>query len=286
MSAMLSEPFRLGAEHLVACQELSIEAGWNQNKADWCFLLDHGFVLGICRGEQLVASAGVIPYGDRFGWICMVLVTTAERRNGLASRLMHACITWLTGRGAIAGLDATSAGREVYSRLGFRDIYPITRFQRLDKAVPSHEDDSAASIRLLRSDEMAEVARFDRAEFGESRLELLAEWQRRMPDIALCSSASGQIVGYVLGREGLTATHIGPLVARDEMSGAALLRSAIGRARGPVFIDVPDRHQTLAALLVSEGFSVQRTFTRMLLGRFEPLDRPERIFALTGAEFG
>lgn len=287
---MLSAPFRLQPEHLTACQDLSIEAGWNQNKADWRFLLEHGFVIGIGRGERLVATAGVMPYGERFGWICMVLVTAAERRNGLASRLMQTCMDWLASRGAIAGLDATLAGREVYRRLGFRDVYPVTRFHRPRQAPRVESAASAEPDRLLQSHDMAhdmaDVASFDRAAFGENRLALLSEWRRRMPDMGLCVSVSGEIAGYILAREGLAAAHIGPLVARDADIAAMLLRTALERVSGPVFMDVPDRHEALTTLLLSEGFATQRTFTRMLLGRSEPLDRPERIFALTGAEFG
>ena len=38
--------------------------------------------------------------------------------------------------------------------------------------------------------------------------------------------------------------------------------------------------------LTRQGFTPQRAFTRMLLGRADPFDRPERVMAITGPEFG
>ena len=282
----MSEPFVLGPAQLEACQQLSIEAGWNQTQADWSFILEHGLVLGIANGERLVASAGVVPYGKRFGWICMVLVTASERRKGLASRLMSACMQWLADRGAIAGLDATPAGREVYRQLGFCDVYPITRLQRPVEMGLAGGQIDATNIHLIEAADLDRIAAFDRESFGENRQALLAEWRRRVPSAALLARGGDEIEGCVFARDGRVATQIGPLIARDAATAISLLRACLGRLSGPVFIDVPDRHRAVRDYLEAHGFSVQRTFTRMLLGRAEPLDRPERIVALAGPEFG
>ena len=95
---MLSGPAPLRIDELEMCQELSREAGWNQNGRDWRFLIESGVSFGLRRDARLVATAGIIPYG-RFGWICMVLVSAGERRQGIASRLMQECMEWLKKRG-------------------------------------------------------------------------------------------------------------------------------------------------------------------------------------------
>ena len=283
---MLSEPFELDLGYLAACQQLSIEARWNQNETDWSFILRHGIVLGVRRGDRLVATAGVVPYGRRFGWICMVLVTASERRNGLASRLMRACIDWCKARGAVAGLDATPAGREVYRRLGFCDVYPVTRFERTAEAAPDPRSTGGAAVHRIADADLPGISAFDSAAFGEDRQALLTEWRRRVPQAAVVASGADGPAGYVLAREGRVATQIGPLVAREPALAEALLRAGLSEVRGPVFIDVPDRHIDTQQCLQRLGFTAQRSFTRMLLGRVEPLDSPERIFALTGPEFG
>ena len=282
----LSDPFPLDLAHLEACQQLSIEAGWNQNTNDWTFILKHGIVLGITRGDHLIATAGVVPYGRRFGWICMVLVTASERRTGLASRLMQACMAWLDVRGAIAGLDATPAGHEVYRRLGFCDVYPVTRLQRMAATRADRRAVDDGLVRTLTESDLALIAALDLPAFGGDRRPLLAEWRRRLPRAAFVAPAAHGAAGYVLAREGRVATQVGPLVARSAAVGEALMRGCLAEVCGPVFIDVPDRHSELIRCLASLGFSVQRNFTRMLLGRADPLDSPAHIFALTGPEFG
>ncbi len=42
----------------------------------------------------------------------------------------------------------------------------------------------------------------------------------------------------------------------------------------------------MLSTLEAAGFEVQRGYIRMLLERTEPLDQVERVFAVTGPEFG
>ncbi len=282
---MLSTPFRLQPDDLPACLKLSQEANWNQNAADWGLILSSGIGFGLRRGGDLVASAAVMPYGRRFGWICMVLVTQAERRRGLASRLMRECMEWLRARNAIAGLDATPAGREVYRQLGFCDIYNLTRLQRTGAAPAPASAFGPAVAPLTRAD-LEEVARYDAAAFGEDRSALLATWLGRLPEAAHCARVDGRVTGFVLARDGRVAAQIGPLVANDEPTAIALLGAALAHLDGTVFIDLADRHAAVGAWLAEQGFTAQRPYTRMLLGHTEPLDRPNLIMAVTGPEFG
>ena len=63
-----------------------------------------------------------------------------------------------------------------------------------------------------------------------------------------------------------------------------LVDAALARVSGPVYIDPLDRHGELNAHLAARGFSTQRGFTRMLLGRSSPFDDPSRTFAIAGPE--
>uniref|UniRef100_UPI00312034A2 hypothetical protein n=1 Tax=Ferrovibrio sp. TaxID=1917215 RepID=UPI00312034A2 len=67
----------------------------------------------------------------------------------------------------------------------------------------------------------------------------------------------------------------------------ALLRVALARATGPVFLDVPDRWTGLAAELQRRGFTIQRSFRRMALADRPPvLGDAARGFVIAGPEFG
>lgn len=283
---------RLRPDDLSACRALSDEAGWNQTDADWRILLAQAGTRGIERDGQLVATAAVFPYGGRIGWVCMVLVTASARRQGLATRLMRWAIGHAQRRGLVAGLDATPAGRTVYRQLGFRDLYPVTRLYRPDallrpESAPGAVPVPGSGVQALRAADLDAVAAFDAARFGADRAALLAALRARMPQAAfLLRDGAGRVAGYGLARDGVSATQIGPIVARADDQALALAQALIGACAGPLLCDVPDRHAHLHALLARAGFAPQRTFMRMARGVDTPLDRPEAIFALTGPEFG
>ncbi|HSP24569.1 MAG TPA: GNAT family N-acetyltransferase [Saliniramus sp.] len=268
---------------LPGCLALSAEAGWNQTEADWRTILAIGEARGLFVGDQQIASAAVIPYGGRFGWICMVLVTKPEQRKGHATRLLRWAMERLGEMQLVPGLDATPAGREVYRQLGFADIYGVTRLNAPKGGVIDGE--AVKGVSLLSAADMAAVTAYDAPIFGADRSLLLGSLRERMPHLAFAVLKDGVCRGYVLAREGRNATQVGPLVADDMQVARTLLSAALSKIDGPVFIDLADRHAEIRDRLEQIGFTVQRPFTRMLAGRSEPLDDPPRIVALTGPEF-
>jgi GNAT superfamily N-acetyltransferase len=280
----MPEARRLTAADLPACLALSAEAGWNQTAADWRAVMAAGEVRGLVRDGRIVATAAVLPWPGPFGWICMVLVTAAERRQGHATALLDWAVARLGALGRVPGLDATPAGRAVYRRMGFLDVYPVTR---LRAAAPVASGSPAtATLRPMLPADMPAVAALDAPAFGADRAAFLAGLQARAPGLAFLATRAGCPAGFMLARDGRTATQIGPLVAQDPATAAALVTAACAACPGPALIDVPDRHAALQAGLAAAGFTAERPFTRMLLGRAAPVDRPARIFALAGPEFG
>ncbi len=294
---MSVEIVHLRVEDVPKCQRLSDEAGWNQNENDWSFIIGQGSAYGIWRRDDLIATAAIVPYGSAFGWICMVLVAARERRQGLASRLLRHCIDELVARNMVAGLDATPAGREVYLRLGFADIYPLTRFE-CDAIVPPNGGRAAASapplkgsspsveIRRIDLDLLPAIFRYDLAIFGEDRHEFLSPLVRRQPRLANVALRDSRVVGFVMGRDGRRWTHIGPLISDDPAIAIRLLEAATAKIAGPALIDVPDHHPQVQDWLRRRGFVVQRGYTRMLRGRTSPIDDMNRVMAIAGPEFG
>ena len=275
---------RLRPEDVDGAVALNAEAGWNQVAADWRFMLGFGSGLAVDGAdERLVASGMVLPYGERFAWIAMILVTADWRRRGLATSIMARAIGICRERGWIAGLDATEAGRPVYLPLGFRDVYSLSRWST-DRAVPVAAREPG--VDPAAETDLPELADYDAARSGGRRDELLAHLRRRMPDLAFKLVADGRLRGILLGRDGRLATQLGPLVAEDEAAARALLAAGLAAIDGPVFLDAADRHGWLADLLPRLGFGRQRGYVRMLLGRGEPLDDPTRTVLIAGPEFG
>jgi GNAT superfamily N-acetyltransferase len=258
---------------------LSIEAGWNQNVADWRFMLGVGHGFGVKdRAGAWQASSLVMPLGPELAWISMVLVTESRRRGGVGTRLLKRCITEVQAIGAVAGLDATEHGRPIYLPLGFRDLYRISRWH-LDGV---RETPPFGSIRPMTAADLPAVLAYDHSRSGMDRPQLLTHLAARQPAMAYVRESGG----FVLGREGRTAYSIGPVIADDEATGLALIAKAASSAPGPFIVDVPVAHASVREWLQRQGAVTPRAYTRMTLGTAKGLDDPAHVFALAGPELG
>lgn len=273
-------PLALMSEREMAgCMALSAEAGWNQTPDDWALFMRHGAVFGLPGDDgRPVATGAILPFSDDFAWVSMVLVTAARRRQRIGTAILEACCAELKRRGLVAVLDATPAGERVYRPLGFVPQFALTRWQgQCGGAAP------AAGLRPMRADDLVAAIAIDAAAFGAKREFLLRSFFARAPQLAFISTDGAS---FALARTGRIATQIGPIVAADEDDAVALLTAALGAARGPVFLDVADRWAQLGALLKQRGFTVQRPFLRMALGRSAPFGDVARTFVVAGPEFG
>jgi GNAT superfamily N-acetyltransferase len=255
---------------------LSRLVGWNQVEADWALFLRQGEGRAIDDGGQaLAATAAVIRYGDDLAWISMVLVRPDMRRRGHATALMRWAVDALAGVRCVA-LDATPAGRAVYRRLGFRDLWGFARW-----SLPAPPAGGPGARRLAAGDWPALLAR-DAAAFGAPRGPLLRDFAARVPAAAHVA-ADGS--GFALARDGARGPQLGPVVARDDAAARALIAAAAGALPGGAVIDLPDARPGLAAWLAGHGATPQRPFTRMALGADLPGDAA-LLAAVAGPEFG
>jgi GNAT superfamily N-acetyltransferase len=283
MASIEASPLALLTEaDIGACMALSAEAGWNQTTEDWALFMRHGTVFGVPGNDgRPVATGAILPFSQNFAWVSMVLVTAARRRQRLGTGILETCCAELQRRGLVAVLDATPAGERVYRPLGFMPMFALTRWQGRGRG-----DGSAAlpaPIRPMRADDMAAVVAIDAAAFGAPRAFLLQSFFARAPQLAFVTADGA---GFALARPGRIATQIGPIVAAHEDAATTLLRAALGAASGPVFLDAADRWNKQSELLKERGFTVQRPFLRMALGRSVPFGDVARTFVVAGPEFG
>ncbi|MEJ2374458.1 MAG: GNAT family N-acetyltransferase [Pseudolabrys sp.] len=277
----------VGEDDLDAAQALSQEAGWNQTADDWRIFLELGRVIAIARGnDRLIATAAMLPYRPDFAWISMVLVTAAERRQGLARWLLSRCIEELLGQKLVPLLDATPAGRAVYVGLGFQDCWRMRRLIAKTVGAPNAPESAAVTIRAVDKRDWQPIIAFDKAVFGADRSALLQRLARRLPAAALVAEQHGRIVGYLFGRDGRNMNQLGPLAGADERIAIALLTQAITNVPPPLAVDLPDRHASLSDWLSALGFAAERPLTRMAFGRSQPFDDSAHLFAVAGPELG
>jgi ribosomal protein S18 acetylase RimI-like enzyme len=268
-----------------AGMRLKAAAGWNQTEQDWRLLLalrPDGCFVATCEG-QVVGTVTTVRYGDALSWIGMLLVDPAYRRQGIGTRLMEEAIASLAGCQTI-GLDATSAGRKLYSRLEFRDAYGLHRLTMTSLlSVPR----PSAEVRPIAREACAQVAELDRRVFGAERTPVLAALWEWMPALAWQCARGGQVSGFCLGRDGARFCQVGPLVAETTDEALALCRAAMAELVGPaVVLDVPAAQETFLAWLQGVGFTVQRSFTRMILGRGSTPGVLAQQYAIAGPELG
>ena len=295
----------LGVADVPAAAPLSAEAGWNQTAADWRLMMTLGEVIGVRdAGGRLAASALALPFDGPFAWISMVLVTVAHRRRGIATALMAHCMTRIDALGLVPVLDATDAGRRVYGPLGFQPVHGLQRL-RAERSEPGAPGPGRRHPRRLRMERIVEAApradvtvrpieerdwaaieALDRRAFGAGRMALLRHLGARRPARAMVASGPAGVAGFVLARDGREALQVGPVVAGDPATAAALTAAALTGAGGPVCVDAIEGHGAYAAWLADAGFVTQRGFTRMILGRPAPFGDPGLVYAAAGPELG
>ncbi|MEQ8348856.1 MAG: hypothetical protein RIB84_28925 [Sneathiellaceae bacterium] len=279
-----------------AATDLVAEAGWNQVADDWALMRRSGAAIGLVTPSgDLLATALALPYRDglrpgagAFGWISMVLVTAAMRRRGLATRLLKDRIAWLQARAMVPILDATEAGEKVYGPLGFGPGIRISRWQGRGGPPPggaaSAGGGSGAGLRAAAAEDRAAMADLDRAVFGADRQALIDAFLDRPGSQGIVAGDPAQ--GFAIVRHGRQAAQVGPLLAADEAGAAALLDAALATTDGPVFLDVLDSRPQLVAHLQARGFTRQRGFLRMALGRMPDFDGQGRSMVIAGPEYG
>jgi GNAT superfamily N-acetyltransferase len=278
----------LRPDDLAQAVALSTAVGWNQVEADWRLFLDLGHAVAVDDAHgRLAATAATLPAGPDLAWISMVIVREDHRRRGIATTLLERCANEIAASGRVAGLDATPAGREVYLRLGFQDSRTLARWRRREaSSVAPAEPGAGLRVRSLSRGDLAAVERLDAPAFGADRTPLLARLLERSSAFSAVAEDGSGPCGFILGRDGRTATHLGPLVAESEGVARALARHALERIASAVTIDATDAARAFTDWLAASGFARERPFTRMYRGRSEPLGEPGLTVAIAGPELG
>lgn len=268
----------LAMNDLEAAMRLTRYANWNQTESDWRFFLEQspdGCFAAVHNG-RVVGSVATIVYDNSIAWISMVLVEPQFRGAGIGSRLMHQALEYLRDIPTVR-LDATPDGKQVYDKIGFNAEFGLLRLTH--PSVPRlarHPD-------AIPLQSIEEVERSDSEAFGASRRALLERLRSDAPGLAWTVGSAGMC----LGRPGNNFTQIGPVLAPEEEAGSAVVTSALcGLTGRPVVIDVPETRADFVDWLKSLGFTVQRPFTRMVLGEPRITAPRDQLYAICGPEFG
>ena len=269
------------------CKFLSEDEGWNQTEKDWKFIVNNP--QNVCllaeMEHKIIGTATAINYSGKIAWIGMVLVDKAYRGKGIGKMLISNILNLLNSFKSVK-LDATSAGKFLYEKIGFKNEYLIQRMvssSYINKQ-PFHSGVQAEPIAFS---DLAEIVALDASAFGAERAHLIKFLFTENQRNSFCIKKYGKITAIALGRSGRKYQQIGPLIAPSTEEAVILVSHILKTvADQSVVVDVYAEKKKLIKWLSLVGFSRQRDFMRMYLNENPYPGKPENQFLICGPEFG
>ena len=235
-------------------------------------------------GAGTLAGVGSgIVYGP-LGFIGNMIVAESHRRRGLGSAILEAVTEYLETAGCTRlELNATSDGRPLYERHGFRSLgrSATARIPR-DAALAPHP---GASVRRWSRADLDILAAYDRPRFGGDRRALL-ELLTDLPGVTtLLADEDGGVAGYACVR--VDEGRIGPMLAESPPIAAALLRESFDLVpHAPdVRLNLPPNNRPGAAWLGELGIPVEPWDGRMGRGPAIPR-RDDTVYSMAIGALG
>jgi predicted N-acetyltransferase YhbS len=233
-------------EHLEGAMLLSRQAGWPHRREDWAMVLALSAGVVALDGDQVVGTTLVTRYGREAATINMVIVDTAMRGRGIGRRLMDFALQASESRDC--RLVATQDGLPLYEQLGFRTSGKILQHQGVPRQAVAPAD-----VDWAMADDIAAIARLDRAAFGADRgalIGLLSE-QGRLAVLRQERRLSGFAAIRAFGRGEVA----GPVVAATA-DDARMLLSFLFATRPGAFLRVDTPQASgLAPWLAEQGLA-------------------------------
>jgi len=213
----------VGHADLEACEQLLRSVHFDTSTQDWSMIMRYrkDDVYGVFHRDCMVGLVSAVPYASceqvasaaagRFGWLGNVVVHPDYRRKGLAHMLLSYGIRFLKARHncECVLLDASSMGKPVYSKLGFKDCALVHRMRIVDAGaaeawahIGARGQDASTecfTIEPLQPEAIPDVLTLDAEVFGGDRSLLLEEWMGHIPGTSFqARDADGRLQGYSL----------------------------------------------------------------------------------------
>jgi GNAT superfamily N-acetyltransferase len=263
----------LGAEDAPALAAIAVERRWRPHLEAWRVALSLGRGFGIEAREGLAAVAILLPHGDRAA-VLSVLTSPRYAGQGLGRRVAEAALE-AAGHASVE-LHAPPGGIHFAGRLGFRPIGSSTRY--VGRPTPRARPDGAASLRPVSGSDFPAVVAIDEVAWGALRRPLV---EALFPfAVRACLAVSeGRTVGYGLAWGEGDDLAVGPIVAEEDATAAAMAGWLAGAGDREVRMDVPDERSATASAALAAGLAPRGRIARMVLGA-APGGRRERLHAL------
>lgn len=255
------------------------EEGWNpglDDPAAFHAADPGGFFVAEVDGAP-VAAISVVNHSDHYAFLGLYLCRPDWRGKGIGFALWQHALAHADNR--TVGLDGVSAQQANYARSGFVRAGSTRRLQ--GKLPPA-----SGPARLATPEDIAAIARLDRAANGIDRPAFLSAWiaPSETRKTVLLETPDG-IVGWVTARLCRAGCKIGPVIAPTPEQALTLAASAAAAlAQVEAIIDVPDSNTRFDGILRDIGFTETFATARMYRG---PAPTPdETLQAIATMELG
>lgn len=235
------------------------------------------------QGALVGVGSGIV-YGP-LGFIGNMIVAEAHRRRGVGSAILDAVAAFLERSGCTRlELNATSAGRPLYERHGFRSL-GRSATARIPRDSGLANDRPNVEVRRASPRDLDALADYDLPRFGADRRVLLAILLGASDVRTLVAEAEGSVAGYACVRT--DESRIGPLLAEAPPIAATLLRDAFALVPNtPDFrLNLPPNNRPGAAWLERLGVDVEPWDGRMGRGPLLPR-RDETVYGMAIGALG
>lgn len=233
-------------------------------------------------GTVVAVGSGIV-YGP-LGFVGNMIVAASHRRRGVGSAILGAVTQFLEDAGCTRlELNATSDGRPLYERHGFRSIGRSSA-TTIPRAATLRADPTVVT-RPAGRDDLDEMATYDRPRFGGDRSGLLSALLADRETSFILAERDATLAGYGCVRR--DAPRLGPLVAEDPAIAETLLvrASELLPADAHIRLNLPPNNRRGADWLRGIGATIELWDGRMARGATLPR-RDETIYGMTVGALG
>lgn len=272
----------MGTAEIALTLDWAAAEGWNPGLSDArCFAAadPNGFLVGESDGA-VVATVSCVNYSASFAFLGLYIVRPDVRGRGYGLRMWNEAIAHAGSR--VIGLDGVVAQQRNYERSGFGLAYRNVRY-RGDVPIPAEQ---ASEVIELRDVPITSIAVDDASSFPARRDEFWREWIHAPGHHGRAVQRDGRLVAWGVIRPCRDGWKVGPLIADDRGSAAAVLGGLVAdMGGGDVSLDVPSVNRDAVALAEDLGLEPVFETARMYTGEVDPLQL-DRIFGVTSFELG
>jgi len=233
------------------------------------------------KDGNIVGTAAVVNYDDRFSFGGFYIIDPAYREHGIGMQLCRYAMRHSGSR--IFGVDGVVAMVEKYEKSGDLFLhYHNARYEGRGGGI------MPGGLTFIRNVKFADLLEYDTAHFPARREKFLRCWIAQEGHFGLARlDDTGSIIGYGVRRKCYTGFKIGPLFAQDRETADLILDGLVAGIPGePFFLDIPLPNKEAVALVVDRKM-VPVFHTARLYSTRDPVPLPlDEIFGVTTFELG